>query len=487
MAHRTNADGSVSLLSMPVEVLLQITSNLTTSELGYLRCTCKQIETTLFPSFSREFFTRRKFMFTEFSLQALIDISKSRLSSCLSHVMFSLHRPTAFRLYNAHQVRKIDEDAKSNRFIDECVGEMTLVNTDQDVEMLVEAFGNLSNLETVGLRDFDSHSRHRDAPNDAWRSYGARTFELNTGTALGVPEQRRPPFYTGDSTLSCEATHLSRVFINILRAVGKAQSRLPRFEVILRKNSLYDHAFHLPKYLEPTVDPVLAGLRTLFLDLNTAFDSYGVDVNGVPTECSSYFLRRFFSKLHELEHLRLNFRDYTTTNDILTWLSQPVTAVPSSPPSGIPFPRSPPPVDLIKLQRLDIGMTAIDSGVLLALIRKYGVTLRTISFHKISLLEPPLIAPEDRSNLWAKFFGQLSKLDLKISAINLQFLSQGPNEMPTARHVTFMDTSHSSIRNWAGPDMQSGLRDYITYTSVVGLNGKESSSDSSESNPDSKC
>jgi hypothetical protein len=161
------------LVSIPLEVLLQITSNLTTPEYGNLRCTCKHIEATLFPSFSREFFTKRQFMFTEFSLQALVDISKSRLSSCLNHVIFSLERPSVRTFLPTSRMPVSPQSnmhAKNNRLLQEYVDHMSLINTGQDVEMLAEAFSNLGNLETIGMRDFNSRSRSRDHPDIEWKS-----------------------------------------------------------------------------------------------------------------------------------------------------------------------------------------------------------------------------------------------------------------------------------------------------------------------------
>lgn len=161
------------LASIPLEVLFQITSNLTTPEFGRLRCTCKLIEARLFNSFSREFFTKRKFTFTEFSLQAFVDISKSRLSSCLSHVIFGLERPALRSYPSASQIASNTQPnirVKNNRLLHEYAEHISFINSGQDLEMLVEAFSNLGNLQTVGMRDFNSRTRSRDYPNTEWKS-----------------------------------------------------------------------------------------------------------------------------------------------------------------------------------------------------------------------------------------------------------------------------------------------------------------------------
>jgi hypothetical protein len=124
-------------------------------------------------------------MFTEFSLQALVEISKSRLSSSLKHVIFGLERPS-MQSYHG-QVQSIDLQAnthvQSNRFRQECVDHMSLLYTNQDVEMLAEAFSHLRNLDTIGIRDWSSRTRNRDYPLNYWNS----EYSL----CLSNPDRRR--------------------------------------------------------------------------------------------------------------------------------------------------------------------------------------------------------------------------------------------------------------------------------------------------------
>lgn len=145
-------------------MLKKVTSNLTTPEYGNLRLTCKSIESTLLEAFTREFFTKRQFMLTEFSLQALVDISKSRFGKHIKHVIIGLERPS--RPSGGSTIAPFFTNPMSLDY----VRHMTLLNTDQDVEMLAEAFSNLKNLETIGIRDFYSRSRNRDYPNNQWKS-----------------------------------------------------------------------------------------------------------------------------------------------------------------------------------------------------------------------------------------------------------------------------------------------------------------------------
>lgn len=86
------------LLAIPLELLVEISSYLTTPDFASLRLTCTTIERSLWDWFAEEFFAKKQFMITRPSLQALVDISHhDRLSKTLKHVIIStlLFRPDA--------------------------------------------------------------------------------------------------------------------------------------------------------------------------------------------------------------------------------------------------------------------------------------------------------------------------------------------------------------------------------------------------------
>jgi len=248
------------------------------------------------------------------------------------------------------------------------------------------------------------------------------------------------------------------------------------FEVILKNNSLHDHAFNLPEYIEPSVRPVLANLRTLFLDLNGMFPDIEVHVDNTPTKCQSYFLKRFLSNVTELEHLRLNFSRYENRppsgNNVLSWLSEKVSNNTSNITSSALVPGPPLPVQFTRLQRLDLGMTRIDPRVLVDIIRKFQATLRIISFHKLSLIDTSSFKAKDGDNLWSKLYAQLSKLDLNLSAINMSFLSLFNPANEHLRGITFKGSRNPPTKKWAGTDVQSGLRDFADHVIVDRLEGE---------------
>jgi hypothetical protein len=181
----SNDTSPSGLVSIPAEMLLQITSYLTTPELGNVRLTCKSIEESLLASFTREFFTKRQFTFTEFSLQALFDISRSRFSTTLTHVLFGIEKASLERVAQSGSYANTrSERAQANRRLEGYVSHLAFMNTGQDFEILSEAFSNLQNLEVVGMRDFYSRSRTRDWPFVEWRSKSALIWAINSDSGV---------------------------------------------------------------------------------------------------------------------------------------------------------------------------------------------------------------------------------------------------------------------------------------------------------------
>ncbi|KAI0106247.1 hypothetical protein GGR51DRAFT_177331 [Nemania sp. FL0031] len=278
------------LLGVPLEVLLQITSYLTTPEYGNLRITCRQVEALLFGAFAREFFSKRQFALIEFSLQALVNIAKSRFGSSLTHLIIHVEHPyTQFGNptdSSPFRLRAI----KENRLRIERFNHMQFTTTGLDAEMLTEAITRLPNLETIGMRDFNSGSRHRD--NTSWASYGCPTFLKEAGP-LALPGD--------DHFRSCGPEYTSHVFLTILRAIGNA-----------------------------ALDGLIAKARLPYIHVEGD--------NGEIIPASGYFLSRFLARASSLEHLRLNFQKYeqSATEKVLLWLAGArVNAIGSSASSNV--------------------------------------------------------------------------------------------------------------------------------------------------------
>lgn len=422
-------DSQSPFTKIPLEILLLITAYLPTRDLCSLRRTCKHVEMSLSKTFFREFFTKKQFMLSEESLQALVDISNHPiLSQCLSHVIIGLDN-----YGNGHQY-DFDRVPCTRQFCAGRADQFTFLNTGQDREMLAQAFRNLPNLQKVGLRDSNSRGRVRD--DCEWTSYGATTVFQETGLRL-----------IGDNRLHAsdeQKRFATRAFSTILYALGQSGAKPHTFEVLLRQqhSGLSDYAFNIPKFFEPSVTPVLSNLKSLLLALDISSgpsmfnrsDDKSPDVTHY-LYYDYYFLKRFLYRTPNLTHLRLNCQNAQppSAEELLLWLRLPVRQVDSiDSSSGPPLSQSPDPVALSQLRRLDIGMLSVSLHTLLEAIHKFQPTLRALSLWKVTISPfNQRYHPDPRANAWAEFFGQLSDLDY----ISVGFLSQRLRDK--TQHVGF--------------------------------------------------
>ncbi|EKD17919.1 F-box domain-containing protein [Drepanopeziza brunnea f. sp. 'multigermtubi' MB_m1] len=481
------AQSSQLASGIPIEVLLNVSSHLKTPDYCALRISCKQIEDKLLDAFAQEFFTKRQFMWVELSFQALVDISHSRFSNSLNYVIFSLEQPIwrfPTEMTGPLNAATGDIEILENRInrTFKTLHYVPFFTTGQDVEMLAEAFGNLRNLETIGIRDFNSRTRRRDYPDDAWKSYGSTTIKRESGP-LVLHDDNRPRHPIFNNCSGSEYGLMNHVFMGVLRGAGKSSSPSKGLglEVIMRRGSFTDTVLSLPPYVLPVLRPVLRHLRVLFLDLSSNTGCIQLNINGIATKCPNYFLMKFLSETTELDHLRLNFRSTwgsKSGGDFLSWLSKSAPTDLATPTQISELPR---PVDFKHLRRIDIGMFEVEPNAVLATMRKFQATIETISLHRLTLTNTDVLAAGERVNLWAKLFGQLAKLDLNLKGINMSHLAQHVIDRGNVhvKEVTFKDSKWPRTRNWAGTGTQSALRDFKDMVIVVRLN-ENSESDSSE-------
>jgi hypothetical protein len=390
-----------SLTSVPLELLIMVSSHLSTRDLGSLRRTCKTIEKALFDSFAKEFFTKKQFMFTQPSLQALVDISKHpQLSKQLSHVIFGTEQYKKWVQPMNGAPRNTTAKA---RYLQGYCDQLTLMNTGFDRELLTEAFLNLPNLQTMGIRDSNTRRRPRE-PNTMWSSYGLTTV-----------------FEETHDTLTPGASHFtSHIFATILYALGKARSTPPVFEVILRSQGLPEYALNVSAFLSPVLSPVLQGLKGLLLDL---------DMTG---RVDGFCLGAFLTQTPNLTHLRLNFQQHLDCLKVIHWFADLPPSPPNSPMGSGPTPISwdtLAPVSFPYLRRLDFGKMRIESALLLKVLAKLVPTLKELSLFRVTLDAPPNIIfsrPYDESqNLWAGLLASLTRIPaLSLECAVIGFVSQ---------------------------------------------------------------
>lgn len=405
-----------TLLTIPLELLVSISSFLHTQDLASLRLTCNQIERSLYEWFSKEFFTKKQFMLTHPSLQTLIDISKhASFSQKLTHVIIGTN------MYEDIPMRFRDSQA-ATKFIQGYEDQRSLMSIGLDREMLTEAFERLVNLETVGIRDFHSNNRTRDGETASWSSWGATTVYQETGVQLHFVRQTSSGFGGFGAT---EGNNFpARVFSTLLHALGKAGRTPSQVEVLLRNQGLPDYAFSLPKYLLPTADPILQNLTTLLLNVNLNPQSYHTHSNGNPCDPNAgRSLRHFLSHTPNLKHLRLNFEKHMVTHNtqFLHWLSESVPDTSSQTRDYF----DPAPIALPFLKQLDLGQLTVAPAILTDVITKFASTLEDLSLWRMGLNAYALPSPGHRPNYWADFYTKLSTIpQLELTHLMVGMLQQ---------------------------------------------------------------
>ncbi|KAF1822425.1 uncharacterized protein K489DRAFT_371264 [Dissoconium aciculare CBS 342.82] len=378
------------ILSLPPEMIIQVSRHLTTVELGHLRGTCKHIEQILFDSFAKEFFVKRQFMLQQHSLQALLDIaSHPTLSRYLKYVIVS-----------AERVNKSD----SQRVL-LLAGEPdaeTFLWSGQARDMLVEAFTKLPNLITVGVRDYSGPNRSRDGPKARWRSYG---WSVGLDPSSLHEESRSLSFHNTPDAVSM-------TFSLVLTALGMARVHPEGVEVFINAaHGLKESAFNVINgRTGPAVREIVGTLKGLFLNIGS---TYLVHIDLAP-------IKSFLVAAKKLEALRLNMVNCSSSDPLLTWLAKPASETEIStrdvvadlddntlrrivgdeerfheidrldqfdqvhfPPEWLRqnYPPSP---EFANLQKLDIGFARLASSTLLKLLTKWRI--REFSLWKLCVL-----------------------------------------------------------------------------------------------------
>lgn len=368
---------------LPIEILLRITTLLTTTELGAMRLTCKHIERSLFNSFGYEFFRKKQFMLSDESLQTLIDISRHEaLSPLLKHVIIGLDRfdPSESSFDNA--------DAAVFYLV--ATGrQASLIRTGRAVNMLKQAFRCLKNLETVDIRDFDGQSRTRDGPYTRWRSYGASDIRHKIGRYLPISN-------------SISDDYATVVFTITLAALAEASCYPKNLEVLLRSRNwgLTDFAFDLTSRNCVVTTAVVSRLEKLHLDVNLNYVQTRVgSTAGHNTDPAmpGLLLHRFLAEAHELTWLRLNFQ-----NSLVLVCDAFIEHL-----GGVEISTSS--TQLVNLKRLDLGNAKLSPSKLVDALARFPY-LTEINLWKVNIHDTT--AENCYPNLWCDVLKQFSKMPL---------------------------------------------------------------------------
>ncbi|KAM6486534.1 hypothetical protein HDV62DRAFT_351136 [Trichoderma sp. SZMC 28011] len=414
---------SCRLLQIPAEILDRITWHLTTPELCNLRITCKSVEEALYYSFTTEFFTRKQFMISEFSLRALRDISKSRLAGHLRHVHFGLDQ------LGMHSRPSMGGE-NGRMFAQRLIEQEALWSLGLVLKYLAEAFGNLPNLETVVVRDFNSNRRSRDGPHAHWLSYGTQTMLKETSV--------RPTSHALFNRGPMEYGFVDQMFKGIIHALGTANARPKAIEVMERQgHSLFDSAFHMHPDFEASIIPVLHGLKRLHLTLEANSSARGTD-----EPYHRHSLTKFLRRCDGLEELRINGRHNANSYDapnslsnLYDWLTaeestsemeaQKEAKSPSLNGQTSDLSQLNAPIKFPRLQNISLGMTSFTVDELVRLIARFADTLQNLELWRIKLLSEGHIERSEVLENRNILFAQVLKKLLNIPNLNLRHIKLG--------------------------------------------------------------
>ncbi|KAJ4341758.1 hypothetical protein N0V95_007112 [Ascochyta clinopodiicola] len=462
-----------TLLSLPLELLVYISSFVSTPDLAALRLTCKQTEKSLYEWFSQEFFVKKQFMLTQPSLQVLLDISRhASLSKKLKHLII------ATNVYDDIPIRFKDGDACSS-YMQGYADQQAFLNNGIDREMLTEAFKGLTNLETVDVRDFCA-KRERDGT--YWNSWGATTVYQDTGVRL-----RESHRGTGQ-----QSRFVSHVFSTLLYSLGVAGQKPPRLEVLLRQQpaGLPDGAFHLANFMFPAVQPVLQDLTALFLTLNLSDMSHihHTHSGGLPVaKTAGRSLRHFLSCTPNLKHLRLNFQKFQVHDnvDFINWLAVVPNSAPTPPsPTKITM-GEPSPVSLPHLEALELGQLDVNKDTLLAVLCKFAPMLQRLSLWRMTIDAGPVGPYNMKPNIWSQFFRGIAQ----VPGLELRYLKVGA--LSQSHHSTKFKTEvddkeqFEMMRECSGKHMEKFIESLaqdviVEWPPEVAMDSDASNSDDDE-------
>ena len=180
----------VSLPHLPAELVDTIAISLTTSDLGNLRLTCKDVECKTRYRFCHENFSEKRFMHSNYAFERLVKISKSRMAQYVRTL--HLGPPSCdhgeIRYFDdLDEEKRIDEDTRNKitQKLRASAHENRIMKAfGEDAKMLLSAFKGLRNLVDlifVSLDDIDEKglSFGELFPWDESYRWGRKTYYLD--------------------------------------------------------------------------------------------------------------------------------------------------------------------------------------------------------------------------------------------------------------------------------------------------------------------
>nr|UPO09304.1 putative f-box-like protein [Hypoxylon sp. CO27-5] len=314
------------LLWLPCELLVHAASYLSSEDLFNLRLTCRRVETFLYDTFSEEFFSDRRFMVTQYSLECLVNISKHHhLSKRISKLTIGLDRLYSSDALAGHGGRNrninnfpVKDGINPYKLQDLAAEQSWLISSGQLQLFLGEALGNLPNVTELGIRDVNvAKGFCRPGSNKLFVSYGVAEVRRQTGVDL----------LDDNSHLHLQDQFADIIFTAALLAVVRTGKRLDRITVDIQKREtgLSSTAFHTPSSLIEPLRFTLQNLRSLDLSVSFTYVSLGNYSNGslafLPWQ--PHYLFKLLEYTPNLVRLRVVSKgDSFLKDEIIGWLAQ---------------------------------------------------------------------------------------------------------------------------------------------------------------------
>lgn len=420
---------SNTLLSIPNELIVKIYKFLPYCEIYPLqdsksfRLTCKRIEEALFPEFGK-LFKNKTFMVTQYSLDALVNISQCQFAPFVEEVTilaaeFTMSRTTRARLANGGRASKLWMEKSADGATR--VNQAALLQSGRDLALLSKAFGCLASLHDVQV----------DSSHDGLGAWGFGR-DGNTIEVHDVPLRDNG---SGSFMTTC--------ITNVLRALamssaGASRPHGHRVKTLgITAEHVPDRAFEIAPNLQSQIAPVLSAVEDLVLEV----------YNCVPLPSTDHF-RRFLAYLDGLQSLRL-WSAFDDTRDkrkvpgeviqresFLEWLAAPVPVPQNQQIPPLLDAASPSPMHFAHLRRLEIGcfdkgyygadddFTRIQPQTLLSLITKFKATLRVLSLLVILEDEVDYDTKGSPPNLWKSFLLSLGSSGVCLESLKIKGPSQ---------------------------------------------------------------
>ncbi|KAI1103300.1 hypothetical protein F4804DRAFT_310341 [Jackrogersella minutella] len=442
---------STSLIAFPVEILIMITSYLDQPNHGAFRLTCRGIEDALFRDFAQKYFSKIMFMRTEFSLQGLVDISKSRLSSYVQHVVISTQvlNPQLGRII--HRPPEDKWEKGSLKFNQLCAEQTVLLDTSHDQQLLIEAFSNL-NLQVIGVWE-PPYTFARNPPSYGMSHLLRETFvdASRDGNVGNAPTRRRT---------NANCLH------NILFALGKSGSRPVRFEIEMLEAEFGDESFNIPGFMSKSVFPVLSGLEAVEIRLERISTGRMRPVATMGGPAPGYMLdtletshlRRFLLQSVNIKHLRLE--NLGQFDGFWRWIAakQPHEGGNKSIATGLD---NPPPA-FKELCELELGHLNLHFHDFLAILKKFSKTLRKLSLRAMTLTLPTLSKTDTFFDEWPELMTSLARHGRRLEEVHFDTVDIMSGH--SARPLIFKASRSFS---YAGPNMENMLGGMVDALSTV--------------------